>query len=208
MTQASALPDNPAPRGRFFSVRSIPGWLDREKADALLAYAIDNEARFETAPVLHEGKPKIDSSLRKCDVLYELGPFQEHLAECALALKPELEKAFGIPAFDAKTVEIELAAHGDGAHFHRHIDTFVVCARARYRRILTLVLYLHRRPRGFTGGEVRTYALGGSEVMDITPEHNMLAAWPSFSAHSVERVSCPSGAFADRRFAINMFIQG
>jgi Rps23 Pro-64 3,4-dihydroxylase Tpa1-like proline 4-hydroxylase len=52
------------------------------------------------------------------------------------------------------------------------------------------------------------YALGGGGARDILPDHNLLVAFPSIAPHSVDMVSCPRGAFADRRFAINIWIHG
>lgn len=193
--------------GRLFPVHRVPAWLDRATADALLDYAIDNEARYEEAPVLYDGDLRVDDSLRRAAVLNDLGPYGDLLTAAALAAKPAIEKALGMAAFTASRVEIELAAHGHGAHFHRHIDTFVAGHRQPDPRMLTLVLYLHRRPRAFAGGAIRMHALAAPEVRDITPDHNLLVAFPAFAPHSVEAISCPGGAFADRRFAINMWIR-
>lgn len=196
-----------APAGRFFPVARVPGWLDPETADALLAYAIDSERHYRQAPVLYDGDLRVDDNLRRAAVLPDPGPYGEVLAAAALATKPAVEKALGVPAFTASRVEIELAAHGHGAHFQRHIDTFVAGHRQADPRVLTLVLYLHRRPRAFTGGAIRLHALAGAAVRDIAPDHNLLVAFPAFAPHSVEAISCPGGAFADRRFAVNMWIR-
>ncbi len=193
--------------GRFFPVHRVPGWLDPETADALLDYAIQAEPRYGRAGVLYDGNQRFDEGLRRAALLHDLGPHGEMLAAAALAAKPAVEQALGVPPFAASRVEIELAAHGDGAHFHRHIDTFVAGHRQPDPRVLTLILYLHRRPRAFTGGAIRMHALGGTGVDDIAPEHNLLVAFPAIAPHSVGAVSCPGGAFADRRFAINMWIR-
>ena len=194
--------------GRFLPIQTCPQWLDPETADALLAYAIENEARFKPAGILYRGDAQIDRTLRNTGWLDTLGPFQALLESRALNAKPELERAFGVPPFKATRVEIELLAYGDDAHFGRHIDTFVVVKQAPSPRVLTLVLYLHRRPAGFTGGALRFHALGGSQVRDVVPEHNLLVAFPAIAPHSVEPVACPGGRFADSRFAVIMWIQG
>jgi len=197
-----------AAKARFLPYRIVPDWLDPDRAEALLDHAIASEDRFKVAPILYQGGLTVDSGFRRAVTLKSLGPFADHLRDRALALKPELEKAFGTPAFAATDVEIELVAHGDGAHFTRHIDTFVVLNRAASPRIFTLVLYLHRRPRKFSGGALRFYALGSSRTVDVVPQNNHLVTFPSIAPHSVEPVSCLSGAFSDRRFAINMWIHG
>ncbi|MFV3130379.1 2OG-Fe(II) oxygenase [Niveispirillum sp. KHB5.9] len=181
-------------------------WLPAAMADDLLEYAIANEGRFRSGSILYNGEVVVDEAIRQVSVLDHLGPFQDRVAAAALAAKPMLETLFGLPPFKASQVEIEMAAHGDGAHFQQHIDTFVVVHNRPNPRVLTLVLYLHRRPRVFTGGALRFHALGGTASRDIAPDHNRLAAFPSIAPHSVQLLTCPSNAFADRRFAVNMWI--
>jgi SM-20-related protein len=200
------LPEPPPADGKFLPFHTQPEWLPSDMAAALLQYAFDNEARLSGGRILHSGRVTIDESIRRTSVLGSLGPFEAPVTEAALAIQPGLAKMFGVPAFSPKQVEIELAAHGDGAHFQQHIDTFVVMHKDRSPRVLTLVLYLHRQPSGFSGGAIRMHALGGSAVTDIAPDHNLLVAFPSFAPHSVQPVVCPSRVFADRRFAVNMWI--
>jgi len=208
VTPESFLDAGRAAAPRFLPYRTISDWLEPDRSEALLDYAIASEARYKVAPILYQGGLTVDPGFRCAVTLTSLGSFADPLRARALALKPELEKAFGTPAFSATDVEIELVAHGDGAHFTRHIDTFVVLNRSPSPRILTLVLYLHRRPRQFSGGALRFYALGSSSTVDVLPENNLLAAFPSIAPHSVEPIACPSGAFSDRRFAINIWIHG
>lgn len=201
-----AAPEPSAGAGRFLPHHTQLDWLPPDMAEALLAHAIANEGRFRSGTILHNGKVVTDESFRHVSVLGHLGPFHAPVTAAALVAKPMLETMFGIPAFAAGRVEIEMAAHGDGAHFQRHVDTFVVGHVQANPRILTLVLYLHRRPCGFSGGTLRLHALGGAGIQEIVPDHNRLAAFPSIAPHSVQRLSCPSGAFADRRFAVNIWI--
>lgn len=196
----------PANGGLFLPHDVQSDWLPSPLADALLEYAIANESRFCPGSILHSGKVMVDETIRQVSVLPHLGPFHEQVTRAALTAQPMLERLFGMPAFTASEVEIEMAAHGDGAHFQQHIDTFVVVNRCPNPRVLTLVLYLHRQPRGFTGGALRLHALGGEAFQDIMPDHNRLAAFPSILPHSVQRLTCPGNAFADRRFAVNMWI--
>lgn len=206
MTSALPTAEPPAASGLLLPYHTQADWLPPDLADALLDHAIANEARFQPGSIMQSGRLTADETIRQVSVLEHLGPFQERVTEAALAAKPLLETLFGIPAFTASRVEIELAAHGDGAHFQQHIDTFVVVNKRPNPRILTLVLYLHRRPRRFAGGALRLHALGGAAIRDIAPDHNLLAAFPSFAPHSVQRLTCPGGAFADRRFAVNIWI--
>jgi Rps23 Pro-64 3,4-dihydroxylase Tpa1-like proline 4-hydroxylase len=194
-------------RGVFLPFCAIPDWLPADAADALLDHAVREEPHYTPGRVLYEGETMTAPDLRRTDCLASLGPFQDLVSARALEQKPALEAAFGMVPFTAHHVEIELAAHGDGAHFDRHVDTFVRRKRPT-TRLLTLVLYLNRRPQAFRGGALRMHALGSPAVRDIAPSHNLLVAFPSFLPHSVRRVECPGNRFADRRFAINMWIHG
>lgn len=206
MNPALVRPGQVAGAGLFLPYHTQPDWLPRDMAEAIVDYAIENESRFQAGRILHHGKLVVDETIRQVSTLKHLGPFHTALTDAAMASKPMLEILFGMPAFVASQVEIEMAAHGDAAHFQRHVDTFVVGHNRPNPRVLTLVLYLHRQPRGFTGGALRFHALGGTATRDITPEHNLLTAFPSIAPHSVQRLSSPSDTFADRRFAVNMWI--
>jgi Rps23 Pro-64 3,4-dihydroxylase Tpa1-like proline 4-hydroxylase len=73
--------------------------------------------------------------------------------------------------------------------------------------VLSGVYYFHRRPRAFTGGELRLYAIGDPDrFVDIEPTHNTLLVFPSWAPHEVRPVSCPTGQFMDSRFAINCWL--
>lgn len=192
--------------GLFLPVHVVADWLDRDLADALLDYAIARENAFTPGAIFYEGVRSVDPAQRNVVRLGKLGPFHSLLVERALAEKPNLERALGVPAFTASEVEIEMASHGEGAHFRRHIDTFVAGNRVARPRVLTLVFYLNRTPKAYSGGALRMHALGGTGVRDVTPEHNLLVAFPANAPHSVEPVQCPGDAFADRRFAVNIWI--
>lgn len=185
-----------------------PDWLGEEMSDALLDYAEANEDRFTPSRIRQKGisaeLPEIRTSLRLAD----LGPFAEPLRRQLLGLLPELCRRLGVGAFAPKLVEMELVAHGDGAHFLRHSDTGLGEQSARMPRRVTAVCYLHRRPRAFGGGQLRYYALDGGSFIDLDPAHGLMVSFPSFVPHSVERVSLAGGAFRDSRFAIDLWVSG
>ena len=190
----------------FLPFHLQPDWLPAHLAAELLDFAISNESLFRQAKVGHADAAIVDESIRKSSVLKNIRPYSSALKEFTLTETPLLAKRFGMPAFDVSSVEIELAAHGDGAHFQPHIDTAVSECMLPNPRMLSLVLYLHRQPKGFSGGALRFHAIGGTSVRDLAPEHNLLIAFPSIARHSVEPVICPSQKFSDRRFAINIWI--
>lgn len=200
MTAASARAASP----HFLPHRVLRDVLPAEMADALIDYAVANEVRFGPSAALYGGRRSIDPSVRNALNLGDLGPFAEPMAARVAEIRPGIERAFGIAPYTLARIEMDLTASGDGAHFVRHADTALGTARTAETRILTMVLYLHRRPRRFTGGALRIFALDGPEVLEVPPDHNTLACFPAFTPHAVERVSCPGGHFADARFAITI----
>jgi Rps23 Pro-64 3,4-dihydroxylase Tpa1-like proline 4-hydroxylase len=195
--------------GRFLPHRRIRGWLGEAQSDALLAYAIAAEARFEPTRIGNDEKSRIDHSTRRSLLLKDLGPFAPLLEKRALGVQAELEAAFGMPHVPTEETQIELVAHGDGDFYGAHLDTFT---GDQYmpgeRRRLSLVYYVHRRPRPFTGGRLKLFDLTGATTIDVEPEHDSLLAFPSFARHEVEPVSCPAGGFANSRFSLNIWLAG
>ena len=57
-------------------------------------------------------------------------------------------------------VELELVAHNDGAFYARHIDT-ATGEDSNQVRVLSGVYYFHAKPKAFTGGALRLFAIRG-----------------------------------------------
>jgi len=184
------------------------GWLGPDMSSALLAYARSNESRFFISPVRHYGEITTDFDIRISMMLQDLGPFADPLRSRALAMAPDLCARFGAEVFVPTHVELELIAHGDGAFFYPHRDTQTGPTAPAARRRLTLVYYMFREPKRFSGGQLRLHSAKGGSFLDIEPAHDRLLAFPSMAPHSVERVSCPGVPFADWRFAVNIWLHG
>jgi SM-20-related protein len=195
--------------GRFLPHRLLPGWLGEAKAARLLAHALAAEACFAPTKLAAPGAGHVDLLVRESLVLKDLGAFAGPLRRKALALQAGLETAFDMAPSPANSTQMEMVAHGDGAFYRPHTDTFT---GDEYmpggRRRLTMVYYLHRRPRRFTGGRLRMFDLAGSRTIEIEPTHDSLLVFPSTARHEVETVRCPDGAFADGRFAVNIWLCG
>lgn len=195
--------------GRFPSHRIFSSWLGAAASARLLAYALASEGRFAPTRLAHAGTGRLETITRLSSVLKDLGAFAGLLHRRAVVLQSELETAFGMAQTPPNSTQMELVAHGDGAFYRPHTDTFT---GDQYtpggRRRLTMVYYLHREPRRFTGGRLRLFDLGGSQSIDVEPVHDSLLVFPSTARHEVERVSCPEGAFADGRFAVNIWLCG
>lgn len=195
--------------GRFLPHRILPDWLGETEAARLLAFSLAAEAHFIPTRLNDHGGSRRDSVVRESLVLKDLGTFAAPLRRRALALQAGLETAFGLSPTPANSTQIEMVAHGDGAFYRPHTDTFTGDEYTPGgRRRLTMVYYLHRRPRRFTGGRLRMFDLSGEQSIEIEPTHDSLLVFPSSARHEVEEISCPEGAFADCRFAVNIWLCG
>ena len=178
----------------------------------LLAYALSNESRFEKTGLGTEHE--VDETVRVSRKLTDLGPHLAALEQKIGDLVPELTRFLGLAVCDEIEFEFEMVAHGHGAFYRRHIDTYTGHERsgATSDRLLSVVYYFFREPKRFEGGALRIFPnshLCGAllqEQIDIPIEQDMLLAFSSWEPHEVLPVSCPSREFRDSRFAINCWI--
>lgn len=184
----------------------ITDFLDAQTHAALLDWTLKNETRFVPAQ-LAGGLVKPEA--RRALVLRDLGSHAAVLDTRMRAEAPHWAAALRSTPFETSEVELELAAHNDGAHFTLHSDTYARDEVARGDRMLSAVYYFHRQPKGFEGGALRLHRLNaapGDAGLDIAPDDNSLVIFPSWGPHEVMPVGCPSRAFADSRFAVNCWI--
>lgn len=195
--------------GRFLPYRVFPDWLGETQAASLLAYGLAAEARFTPTKLNDNGTGRLDAVVRQSSVLKDLGCFADPLRRKALALQAGLEMAFDLSHTTANSTQIEMVAHGDGAFYRPHTDTY---GGDEYtpggRRRMTMVYYFNQAPRRFTGGRLRMFDLGGEQSIEVEPIHDSLLVFPSSALHEVETISCPDGAFAESRFAVNIWLCG
>lgn len=184
----------------------IADFFDAQTHAALLDWALANEARFVPARLI---RGLVKPEIRRALTLRDLGPiaavFDARLREEA----PRWAAALRSTPFATSEVELELAAHNDGAHFTLHTDTYASNEVARGDRMLSAVYYFHRQPKGFEGGALRLHRLNaaaGDAGFDIAPDDNSLVVFPSWGPHEVMPIRCASGDFADSRFAVNCWI--
>ena len=195
--------------GRFLPHRILPDWLGETQAARLLAYGLAAEVRFTPTRLDDHGAGRLDAVVRRSSVLKDLGAFAGPLRRKALALQDGLETAFDMQHTAPNSTQIEMVAHGDGAFYRLHTDTYTGDEYTPGgRRRLTMVYYLHRKPCRFTGGRLRLFDRGGGQSIEIEPTHDSLLVFPSSARHEVETISCPGGAFADGRFAVNIWLCG
>src|SRR5262249_22274511 len=128
-----------------------------------------------------------------------------------LDLAPGFISQMRASAAEDPRLETELVAHGDGSFYKRHVDTQTGhYPDVKRIRVLSCVYYFNAKPKAFTGGALRLYALGGQEVkfVDIEPVYNSLVTFLAWIPHEVMPISCPSRRFIDSRFAVNCWAHG
>ncbi len=187
----------------------IDQFLSSSLASALLDHALASEASFEPSQLLLAETRLIDQGQR-CSLRSNagLGALEAPFLAVLQAQFGTLCEAVGMPPFVLAHSEVELAAHGDGGFYKPHLDTFTQADRASAGtdRVLSAVYYLTREPHGWSGGDLQLHCFGGGLADRIAPAHNRLLAFPSIALHEVLPVRCPSGQFADYRFAINCWL--
>lgn len=134
--------------------------------------------------------------------------FSRHLADCL----PLVRESLGHRAALDRSLTV-LTAHGEGGHYGMHTDA------SRVRDVSTAVsavYYLHRRPRGFGGGQLRLHdtvvdghrARPAETYRTIEPEHDTIVFFPASAFHEVVPSTCPSRRFADHRFTLTTWLSG
>jgi len=190
-------------------------FLPPDQHRALLAWTLSQESRFTPAGIAGQ---TVDNSIRRCERLNDLGPFEQLFTELLIDSYQEWLTTLDDGPFEQNRVELQIAAYGDGAHFAFHTDTGSGTSHASTRRMLTAIYYFYRDPKLFTGGDLRLYDLrahpGPDSTSDcepdnfvtIAPEQNSLLVFPSSLGHEVTPVVQTTGEFADFRFVVNCWL--
>ena len=194
-------------------------FLDAAAHQALLDWVSAQKSNFVEATVT-KGKAgqgnRLDPEVRIALKLGDLGPLESDLAARFLDALPRGMEAIGSKGPEPRSLELEITAYGDGAHFKPHLDIPVgpdrkpLGARKGEDRVISAVYYFHNRPKRFSGGRLRLFRFGcdpsdcaEGDSVAIEPIDNSLLLFPSWAQHGVERVSCPSGDFDHYRYAVN-----
>jgi len=188
----------------------IPNGMGSAFADRLLAFAIDHRDTARQGRLIDIGNEtsRIDAAVRHALVIPKLGLLGDELQAGVDARLPEVRAELGVGPFERARTEVSMIAYGDGMFYKPHIDTALKTRPGEPTRLITFVYYFHREPKPFGGGALRLYDIRRSESIDLEPQRDTLIAFPSWMCHEVLPVSCPSGLFADGRFAVNVWITG
>jgi SM-20-related protein len=186
----------------------LQDFLAEDNVAALLDYTLAREQTFQPTRVGRFEGGVSNPDVRVSLGMREFGEFGPILRSKLLAIVPDIVAQLQATPVAKPRIELELVAHNDGAFYKRHIDTQTAAERKDIR-VISGVYYFHVEPKAFTGGALRLYAIGdqsGGTFVDIEPAQNTLLVFPSWAPHEVMPIRCPSGRFADSRFAINCWV--
>lgn len=143
---------------------------------------------------------------RRARVLFRLPPEADPLRRWLAAEQSRVLAALlpDPPAIGAVELQATLSAEGDRYRPHRDSGD-----RSTGQRSLTLVYYMHRRPRRFAGGALRLYDsdlasghwLAGGYTR-IEPDDGTLLLFPAAAWHEIEPVTGCAGPL-DGRLTVN-----
>jgi hypothetical protein len=187
--------------------RALLDWVSTQRANFVEATVTKSKAGYGT---------RLDPEVRIALKLGDLGALEAPLSERLLEALPDAMAAIGSRGPEPRSLELEITAYGDGAHFRPHLDIPIgsdrkpLGARKGEDRVISAVYYFHNQPKGFSGGQLRLFRFGSDPMncaeddsVAVEPVDNSLLVFPSWVQHGVERVSCPSGNFDDYRYAVN-----
>jgi len=187
-------------------------FLGNAMADDLLAHARGQGRNFTPSRIGSAETARLDPTHRLSQVTREIGPLAATFRGRIRKSVPAALDAIGMRDFAIGEIELEMAAHGDGAFFAPHVDTQLASSHSdRGPRVLSAVYYFHALPRRFSGGALRLHPFHPSPGLDghidIEPIHDRLIVFPSSARHEVRRVICPGIGFDDWRFAVNCWVR-
>jgi Rps23 Pro-64 3,4-dihydroxylase Tpa1-like proline 4-hydroxylase len=189
-------------------------FLGQEDRLALLQWVASNETRFEESRL---AGGVLNPEKRVSKVLRDLGPLRGLLESKVREISDQTFSLLGVRPFPVDMVELELAAHLDGAHFAPHSDIPIGPGRkplggdgsGQFERLISCVYYFYNEPKHFSGGELRLHRFGSTDeadMIDIEPSQNSLVAFPSWVTHEVRQVRCPPNTFRSARYAVNCWV--
>jgi 2OG-Fe(II) oxygenase superfamily/Tetrapyrrole (Corrin/Porphyrin) Methylases len=183
------------------------------EVEGLLAYCLDREEDFVESKVIQPGTTYgvVKRDHRRSRALFDLGDHRAVIGDRVRQCLPGVLEELGFPPFEPSNIEASLNATNDGGFFGVHNDNGHDLLHSRR---LTFVYYLFREPQGFQGGDLRLFEtrftdsryLAADRSERVAAVRNRVVFFPSLLEHEVMEVSCPSGDFADSRFAVNGWV--
>jgi hypothetical protein len=188
-------------------------FLEPAEFEDLLAYCLDREPDFVESRVIGAGSASgmVKPDHRNSRALFDIGEHRTAIEARVRDCLPEVFEKLGFEPFEPSNIEASISATNDGGFFRQHNDNG---HDLLHTRRLTFVYYLFREPQAFDGGDLRLFETQYADGRYLPTERseaipvmrNRVVFFPSVLSHEVMEVSCPSGAFADSRFAVNGWV--
>ena len=200
------MPSNIVSRPPKFG--DISNWLGTDTAVRILSFARNSSDQFVPSDIGYGENKRVDLARRRSSKLKQLGEVESELKERLQKALPLIFDRLGCTPFEPASLEFEMVAHSDGAHFSRHADTIIRPEMTSYRAI-SAVYYFHGRPKSFHGGFLRIHSIGGNPMVHSSISNPRTTS--SFSFHlgirtKLRRSSVHPVRFEDSRFAINCWV--
>lgn len=184
----------------------LDGFMAEEEIAGLRDYAEQHRADFHPAKVGGSAGGRVDHSRRRALVLYP-GPLASQIRERVMAILPQAQQALGLPTAPAERVDAQITASPDGGFYNRHTDNSSGPAAGRK---ISYVLFVHRSPPAFTGGELVLYPHGSADLhtgrREIAPQTGRIVLFPSGLLHEIMPVHTSGDLIEDARLTVNGWI--
>jgi SM-20-related protein len=187
---------------------TIDRFLGEDAAEELLRRALARESYFVPSKVKLGETSSVDPTHRIVLVDIDSAPWRARLESAMREAMDAAMPRLGIVNIRSYRIELEIGWCGNGGFFKVHTDTF--SNGEEDQRIVTMVYYLHHRPKAFTGGQLRLFGLGEREghcIGEIEPAFDSAVIFPSWIPHEILPVVTDSHQFSAGRFAVTCWLR-
>lgn len=193
---------------RRFNHTIIDNFLSRELRNSLYDYAQLRQEHFKPATTQSTTGPVVSAHRNALYLDGSLGPLKGPFKDAIRSRFQDILSSLKMTPFELGPMEVEMAYHGDGCYFRRHIDTIVGDARKPElgKRLVSTVYYFHTHPKAFAGGELSFFPIGPGDPIDVEPADNRLVAFTSIAPHEVKEVRSRDNPFSHGRFSVNCWL--
>ena len=185
----------------------LSNFLGAEVCSKLLKFANASEGEFRPTDIGSLAKP--NPNIRRSVCLDSIGRFVGVVDTRVQQVIPSLTNDLRLSRFETGLIDLKKVSNGDGGFYMRHIDTFTGKDRsAKGDRVISCAYYFFRKPKAFTGGELRLHSLRtkatpAPALVDIPIVNDTLIAFSSWLPHEVLLVSSPTLEFTGSQFSVN-----
>ena len=203
VTAGERLPAMPPAGLRAAPFVHIRDFLSHAERERLLSAALEMRGLFAPAGVGRGAARKVRPSARRA--LEARLPSRSGV--CAWLVPkirgalPKVCMLLRVNGLDRRRMSLAMVAYADGGFGARHRDSFPLLG----------ILYFHRDPRPFSGGnlllhdtEVETGRCSAFDFSRVAPITGSIVFYPGRYMHEVTPVACASGDFADARLSVSV----